>query len=54
MLEVYSNINNYVKCIHLLLASWGEPFDKFPVKGYDRVFDLNLKSLFFITQKYFA
>jgi 2-deoxy-D-gluconate 3-dehydrogenase len=32
-------------------SAWGEPFDVFPEKGWDRVMDLNVKSLFFLTQK---
>jgi NAD(P)-dependent dehydrogenase (short-subunit alcohol dehydrogenase family) len=32
-------------------AAWGEPFDAFPEKGYDRVMDLNVKAIFFLTQK---
>ncbi|MBD5634639.1 MAG: SDR family NAD(P)-dependent oxidoreductase, partial [Candidatus Eremiobacteraeota bacterium] len=32
-------------------AAWGEPFDGFPEKGWDRVMDLNVKSLFFLTQQ---
>ena len=32
-------------------ATWGAPIDEFPEKGWDRVFDLNVKSLFFVTQK---
>lgn len=31
-------------------AAWGEPFDQFPEKGWDKVMDLNLKSPFFLTQ----
>ena len=31
-------------------AAWGEPFDSFPEKGWDKVVDLNLKSPFFLTQ----
>jgi NAD(P)-dependent dehydrogenase (short-subunit alcohol dehydrogenase family) len=31
-------------------AAWGEPFDTFPEKGWDKVMDLNLKSPFFLTQ----
>ncbi len=31
-------------------AAWGEPFDTFPEKGWDKVMDLNVKSLFFLTQ----
>jgi NAD(P)-dependent dehydrogenase (short-subunit alcohol dehydrogenase family) len=31
-------------------AAWGEPFDSFPEKGWDKVLDLNLKTPFFLTQ----
>jgi NAD(P)-dependent dehydrogenase (short-subunit alcohol dehydrogenase family) len=31
-------------------AAWGESFDSFPEKGWDKVLDLNLKSPFFLTQ----
>jgi NAD(P)-dependent dehydrogenase (short-subunit alcohol dehydrogenase family) len=31
-------------------AAWGQPFDDFPEKGWDKVMDLNLKSPFFLTQ----
>ena len=31
-------------------AAWGEAFDTFPEKGWDKVVDLNLKSPFFLTQ----
>lgn len=31
-------------------AAWGEPFEQFPEKGWDKVMDLNLKSPFFLTQ----
>jgi NAD(P)-dependent dehydrogenase (short-subunit alcohol dehydrogenase family) len=31
-------------------AAWGEDFDTFPEKGWDKVLDLNLKSPFFLTQ----
>lgn len=31
-------------------AAWGEPFDQFPEAGWDKVMDLNVKSLFFLTQ----
>ncbi|WP_157218536.1 SDR family oxidoreductase [Flavisphingomonas formosensis] len=30
--------------------AWGQPFDTFPEKGWDRVMDLNVKSPFFLTQ----
>ena len=32
-------------------AAWGAPFDEFPEHGWDKVMDLNLKALFFLTQK---
>lgn len=31
-------------------AAWGEPFEQFPEKGWDKVMDLNLKSPFFLIQ----
>ena len=31
-------------------AAWGESFETFPEKGWDKVMDLNLKSPFFLTQ----
>tara|TARA_Y100000748_G_scaffold302302_1_gene304237 strand:- start:256 stop:1050 length:795 start_codon:yes stop_codon:yes gene_type:complete len=32
-------------------AAWGAPFDEYPIEGWDKVVDINLKSPFFITQK---
>lgn len=32
-------------------ATWGAPVDEYPESGWDRVFDLDVKSLFFMTQK---
>ena len=32
-------------------ASWGAPFDGFPEVGWDKVMDINVKSVFFLTQK---
>ncbi|ODU22070.1 MAG: 3-oxoacyl-ACP reductase [Sphingomonas sp. SCN 67-18] len=31
-------------------VAWGEPFEVFPEKGWDKVMDLNLKSPFFLLQ----
>jgi NAD(P)-dependent dehydrogenase (short-subunit alcohol dehydrogenase family) len=31
-------------------AAWGAPFEEFPEQGYDRTFDLNVKSLFLLTR----
>lgn len=41
--------------IHILVnnagATWGAPFDEFPESGWDKVMDLNVKSVFFLTQR---
>ena len=41
--------------LHILVnnagAAWGEPIETFPEKGFDKVTDLNLKSLFFLTRE---
>ncbi|OJJ62899.1 hypothetical protein ASPSYDRAFT_55645 [Aspergillus sydowii CBS 593.65] len=34
-------------------ATWGEQFEKFPESGFDKVLDLNVKSVFFTIQKFF-
>ena len=43
-----------VSALHVLVnnsgASWGEPLSSFSEKGWDRVMDLNVKSLFFLTR----
>jgi len=31
-------------------AAWGEPFENYSEKGWDKTMDLNVKSLFFLTQ----
>jgi len=31
-------------------ATWGAPLGKFPEKGWDKVMDLNVKGVFFLTQ----
>jgi NAD(P)-dependent dehydrogenase (short-subunit alcohol dehydrogenase family) len=40
--------------LHILVnnagAAWGEAFETFPEKGWDKVMDLNVKSPFFLTQ----
>ena len=40
--------------LHILVnnagAAWGEPFDTFPEKGWDKVMDLNVKTPFFLAQ----
>lgn len=41
--------------LHILVnnagASWGAPFDSFPESGWDKIMDLNVKSVFFLTQR---
>ena len=32
-------------------ASWGEPIDEFAEKGWDKVMNINVKGLFYMTQK---
>ena len=32
-------------------ATWGAEIDAFPESGWDKVFDLNVKAMFFLTQK---
>ncbi len=32
-------------------ANWGAPIDEFPEHGWDKVLELNVKSIFFLTQK---
>jgi len=32
-------------------ASWGAPLDEFPESGWDKVMDINVKGVFFLTQK---
>jgi len=40
--------------LHILVnnagANWGAPLDEFPEAGWDKVMDLNLKSIFFLTR----
>lgn len=41
--------------VHILVnnagATWGAPIDEFPESGWDKVMDLNVKSLFFLTRE---
>jgi len=44
--------------IHILVnnagATWGAAIDEFPAEGWDKVMDLNVKSLFFLTRELLA
>jgi NAD(P)-dependent dehydrogenase (short-subunit alcohol dehydrogenase family) len=33
-------------------AAWGAPIDEFPESGWDKVMDVNVKSMFFLTQAF--
>ncbi|MGW0035453.1 SDR family oxidoreductase [Gordonia sp. NPDC003376] len=41
--------------LHILVnnagATWGAPFDEFPIAGWDKVLDLNLRAPFVLTQQ---
>ena len=47
---------NKIKIIDILVnnagAAWGAPFDEFPENGWDKVMDTNVKSIFFLSQKF--
>jgi NAD(P)-dependent dehydrogenase (short-subunit alcohol dehydrogenase family) len=51
----YKTIREEEEAIDFLInnagAAWGEPYNKFSEVGWDKVMDLNVKSLFFLTQK---
>ncbi len=50
-----SDIGNRERALHILVnnagATWGAPLAEFPVSGWDKVMDLNVRSVFFLTQK---
>ena len=52
---VVSRLREHESSLDILVnnagAAWGAPFDEFPEHGWDKVMDLNLKALFFLTQK---
>jgi NAD(P)-dependent dehydrogenase (short-subunit alcohol dehydrogenase family) len=52
--ELAAEIGRREKALHILVnnagAAWGEDFDTFPEKGWDKVVDLNMKAPFFLTQ----
>ena len=49
-----SEIESREPALHVLVnnagANWGAPIDEFPEAGWDKVMDLNLKSIFFLTR----
>jgi len=52
--ELVSRYREHESSLDILVnnagAAWGAPFDEFPESGWDKVMDLNVKSLFFLTQ----
>jgi NAD(P)-dependent dehydrogenase (short-subunit alcohol dehydrogenase family) len=53
--RVVAEISARESKLHVLVNNagntWGAPIADFPEKGWDRVMDLNVKSVFFLTQK---
>ena len=54
--NLFSTVNKNEKNLHILVnnagAAWGADFDNFPENGWDKVMDTNVKSIFFLTQKF--
>jgi len=52
--QVVGELSGRETALHILVnnagANWGAPLDKFPESGWDKVMDLNLKSIFFLTR----
>ena len=54
--KLFINFNKYNDNLDVLInnagAVWGEPLPKFSEEGWDKVMDLNVKSIFFMIQKF--
>ncbi len=50
--EVLARENKIDILINNAGATWGAPVDEFPESGWDKVMDLNVKSIFFLTQRF--
>ena len=52
--QLASEVSEREDRVHVLVnnagAAWGAPFDDYPVTGWDKVMDLNVRSLFLLTQ----
>jgi len=52
--SVVAELSRRESKLHVLVnnagANWGAPLDEFPESGWDKVMDLNLKSIFFLTR----
>lgn len=53
--SVISRLHEFEEGLDILVnnagTAWGAPFDEFPESGWDKVMDVNLKALFFLTQR---
>ena len=49
--EINSNESHLDVLINNAATGWHEEFESFPEKGWDKTFNLNLKSVFFLIQK---
>ena len=53
--RVVAELSAQETALHILVnnagTTWGGPVESFPESGWDRVMDLNVKSVFFLTQK---
>lgn len=53
--EFVAELSKHEKQIDILInnagAVWAAPFDSFPENGWDKIMDINIKSMFFMTQK---
>ena len=54
--RLFEEIGSYESKIDILInnagTAWASSFEDFPEKGWDKVMDINLKSPFFLTQKF--
>ncbi len=50
--EVAKHENSIDILINNAGANWAAPLEHFPEKGWDKVMDINIKSIFFATQKF--
>ena len=54
--ELFKEINQKESKLDILVnnagAAWGEPIEEFSELGWDKVMDLNVKSILFLTQKF--
>ena len=53
--SLVTELNNKENHLDILInnagAAWGAPLDEYPENGWDKVMDINVKGVFFLTQK---